>query len=305
MDVGVLVPIYRSATYIPEFVEFINYLSDRLNQRLFLTVVIDGCTESEVAIRNAIKDFRCPVRMIVLSKNFGVSAALFAGMSCQKEQFTVAFGSDLQEPLELFVEFVENLDSGGVDLVLGQRQRREDPYLMRITSTLYWWINRKFIFRDSPRGGFDVFGCNRIFRESLLAINEQRTNITSQMLWLGFRRRFISFNRRARKHGKSTWSWRKRLQLFNDSMYSFSKLPWQVFLTISSLGLLSFIVALIFGGTTAEHIAFVMSALLIVGFLMQLSFLSRVLDEIKGRPLFVIRSIEVFDSSAKPRELNN
>lgn len=287
--VGLLVPMFHSWNHVELLFDFVNKLDQEIRGGVNLTIVIDGCDLSEAKVREAIDKIDTSVRLVVLSRNFGVGPALRAGMSEQQECFTIAFGSDLQEPRALFVNFAEELLEGSIDFVLGQRSSRDDPYLSVIFAKIYWTINRLFIFKDSPRGGFDVYGCNRTARKALVNLEEQNTNITSQILWLGFRRKFVSFTRTSRTEGKSTWSFRKKLGLFFDSIYSFShhfftrvtlfiSLSTMAFLCISEqMNFSSNFKIIVLGGLASSYL------LVLSGFVI------RIYEQSQNRPTFIIR----------------
>jgi dolichol-phosphate mannosyltransferase len=215
-------------------------------------------------------------------------------MSQQDEPFTIAFGSDLQEPVDLMSLFARELQGGSLDFVFGQRENRDDPFLDRNFSRIFWWLNKKFVFPDCPPGGFDVFGCNQVARNALVGLVEHRTNITSQMLWLGFRRKFIPFHRLSRFDGKSTWSFRKKLGLFVDSFTSFTSAPLKagIFLVLSGvLGLLlcnrySVTGDLVFAANLGS---------LVLGLGLTWPYLIREVDHFNGRPTYVIRSVDKYN----------
>jgi polyisoprenyl-phosphate glycosyltransferase len=287
--VGLLVPMFRSWNHVELLFDFVNKLDQEIRGGVNLTIVIDGCDLSEAKVREAIDKIDTSVRLVVLSRNFGVGPALRAGMSEQQECFTIAFGSDLQEPGALFVNFAEELLEGSIDFVLGQRSSRDDPYLSVIFAKIYWTINRLFIFKDSPRGGFDVYGCNRTARKALVNLEEQNTNITSQILWLGFRRKFVSFTRTSRTEGKSTWSFRKKLGLFFDSIYSFSHHFFTRVTLFISLSTITFL-------CISEQMNFSNNFKIIVlgglasSYLLVLSgFVIRIYEQSQNRPTFIIR----------------
>ena len=287
--VGLLVPMFRSWNHVEQLCDFVNKLDQEIIGGVNLTIVIDGCNQSESSVREAIDAVDTKVHLVVLSRNFGVGPALRAGMSEQQDCFTIAFGSDLQEPRDLFVNFAEELLKGFSDFVLGQRSSRDDPFLSVLFAKFYWTINRLFIFRDSPKGGFDVFGCNRTARLAIVKLDEQNTNITSQILWLGFRRKFISFTRTNRIEGVSTWSFKKKIGLFFDSVYAFTprflnrvtlfiSLSTVAFLCIGERINLSNTLVILVLGSLGSFYLLVLSG-----------FLSRIYEQSKNRPTFVIR----------------
>ena len=294
--VGLLVPMFRSWDHVDLLFDFVNNLNQEIIGGVNLTIVIDGCDQSEQSVREAIHKSETLVRLVVLSRNFGVGPALRAGMREQQDCFTIAFGSDLQEPRDLFVNFADELMAGSIDFVLGQRSSRDDPFISVLFAKIYWTINRLFIFKDSPKGGFDVFGCNFTARSALVELEEHNTNITSQILWLGFRRKFVSFTRSSRTEGKSTWSFRKKLGLFFDSIYSFSpRLLTRVtiFGSVSSIAFLCAVEQM----RISDTFKIVVLGTLVSTYLLVFSgFVIRIYEQTKNRPTFVIRESVILNN---------
>ena len=291
---GLVVPLFKSWTHIEALSLYVNTLVTELDNEVSLTLVVDGCDRSEIELRQHLGLFLCPLRVVVLSRNFGVGPALRAAMSQQNEPFTIAFGSDLQEPVNLMYLFARELQSGSLDFVFGQRENRDDPFLDRNFSRIFWWLNKKFVFPDCPPGGFDVFGCNQVARNALVDLVEHRTNITSQMLWLGFRRKFIPFHRQSRFDGKSTWSFRKKLGLFIDSFTSFTSAPLKAGIVLIFAAVLGFLLCDRY--SIGDNSVFVVNiSSLVLGLGLTWPYLVRDVDRFNGRPTYVIRSVEEFD----------
>lgn len=253
---SVVVPMFKSEKHIPGVVEFINNLNRSIPGGVAVTFVIDGSPEGErLLLPKLINELEYPAQVVRLSRNFGVGPALHAALERCGGCATVVFGSDLQEPEELFVDFSNRILLSGVDVTLGQRASRDDPFTMKLFANFYWWVNRKFLANDTPKGGFDVFGVSRRAREALVRLPELNTNITSQLQWIGFDREYIPFHRRARQSGKSTWSMKRKIKLFADSIYGFTGAPIAL---ITVIGVLS---ATVFG---------ILSILTIIGAVMNL-----------------------------------
>ena len=73
-----------------------------------------------------------------------------------------------------------------------------------------------------PKGGIDVFGCTGQVRDQLLELKELNTNLIALLLWLGFRRKFVPYQRRARLEGKSAWTFGRKLRYAADSIFNFT-----------------------------------------------------------------------------------
>ena len=49
---------------------------------------------------------------------------------------------------------------------------------------------------SGPEKGVDVFDCNRVFRDRLLAMSEANSSLVGKIFWLGFRRTEVMYERR-------------------------------------------------------------------------------------------------------------
>lgn len=129
------------------------------------------------------------------------------------------------------------------------RIQRDDPYLSRFASKLFWKMYTRYVQNDIPPGGVDVFGCNVNFRNQLIKLEEANSSLIGQIFWLGFRRKTIEYRRLARKYGNSTWTLSKKINYMLNSIFSFTDLPIKVVTLTGLLGIsisttLAFIVLL-------------------------------------------------------------
>jgi len=299
---AVVVPLFKSQDHIQNVMPYIEHLNSMVPGGIIATFVIDGSPENErYILPTLIKDLRFPSQIIRLSRNFGVGPALKAGLERSGGCATVVFGSDLQEPVELFELFAQKIIVDGLDVVLGQRASRDDPFLMKLLAGFYWWVNRTFLKNDTPKGGFDVFGLSKRAKEALVSLPELNTNILSQLQWIGFDREYIPFHRKARTSGKSSYTLQRKIRLFADSIYGFTGAPIVVILL---LGLMSAIFFTLFGALTA--FASVMNWIQVPGYTTLVilgaighsltivacgiigGYVFRTFDNSKGRPLYII-----------------
>jgi hypothetical protein len=104
-------------------------------------------------------------------------------------------------------------------------------------SHLFWSFYRRFVQPDLPEGGFDIFGCNRLFRDHLLNLRESHNVLIGQLFWLGFRREIIPYTRRPNPRGKSTWTFARKVRYAMDNLFLFSDFPVKGMLLLGSLGM--------------------------------------------------------------------
>jgi hypothetical protein len=146
----------------------------------------------------------------------------------------------------LFDKFFRAISTGECEIALGHRILRKDPLSTRLPASIYWWINRKWIHPESPKGGLDVFAMSSIARKEFCLLKELNTNFTSQLLWIGFTTKWVDFVRIQRIEGKSTWTWKRKIKLFADSIYGYSTKPmsflfWLGAGSLSVFSLISFL----------------------------------------------------------------
>jgi len=89
--------------------------------------------------------------------------------------------------------------------------------------------------KEMPEGGIDVFGCNQVVRNQILILEESNTTLVGLLLWVGFQRDFVLYDRWARVHGKSAWSLKRKIRYLLDSCFAFSDLPIRL-LSLVGLG---------------------------------------------------------------------
>jgi hypothetical protein len=243
----VIVPLYRSESHIVELIKYINSLSNSVAGGVKSTFVIDGRHSDFIALLSQIETLQSNYQIIKLSKNFGVGPALHSGLENSVSCVSAAFGSDLQEPMNLFVEFFQKTISLESDIAIGYRLQRKDPIISGLFSKIYWWVSKKWIHPESPKGGLDVFAMNKKVRKEFIKLRELNTNFTSQLLWIGYRISWIGFERSKRLNGKSTWTFKKKIRLFSDSVYGYTSKPISI---ITWSGFLSSLFFLILGAFT-------------------------------------------------------
>lgn len=270
--------------------------------------VIDGSPDrSQTLLEESLPDQSFSSQMIVHSRNFGSFAAIRTGMSHARGDAIAVMAADLQEPPELVLEFFKSLEANEADIVFGQRAARDEKGLSVWLSKVYWSIFRRYVVKDVPQGGIDIFGCKRSVAKTILEFSEANTSLVAQLLWVGFRRKYVPYNRRARTAGKSGWSYAKKLKYMMDSIFSFTDLPIQILfwlglvgiLLSTSIGLFVFI-ARVFGEITMPGYTPLMLAISFFSSTQIFSlgiignYVSRVFENTKGRPLTIVAATHEF-----------
>jgi glycosyltransferase involved in cell wall biosynthesis len=234
---SLVIPVYNNAENLAPLFRELEQFARRLGDDLEIVFVVDGATDASLTIlQDRLASWPLRTQLLELSRNFGAFAAIAAGLRHARGDYLAVLAADLQEPPDLILEFHRILKNGEADVVLGQRTRRVDPLVSRWLSNAFWALYRRFVVRDMPKGGVDVFGCTRAVRDQLVDLQEANTNLVALVLWLGFRRAFVRYERQPRQAGQSGWTLGRKLRYALDSIFSFTDLPIRALLVLGALG---------------------------------------------------------------------
>jgi glycosyltransferase involved in cell wall biosynthesis len=267
----------------------------------------DGSTDGTHAELNrlAVEDDR--VKVVRLRRNFGQSAALQAGFDHAAGDVIVTMDGDLQnDPADIPV-MLAKLDEG-YDVVLGERVRRRDRFLVRkLPSRAANWLIRKVTgvpFRD--------FGCTlRAMRrevvDGMALYGEMHRFITAFAVQQGAAVAQVPVRHHPRTAGRSKYNLTRTVRVLLDLMTvkflaSYQTRPMHLFgglgLAVVLLGLVSLAatVAMKFAGTdmTGNPLLLLSALLALVGVqLLSLGLMGEVLVRIyfesQGKPPYTVR----------------
>lgn len=313
--VSIVVPVYCNEGSLEQLHQEIRDVAASRFGACALEIVFvdDGSTDGSWGVIEALRDLdpTC-VSAHRLSRNFGQLHAMLAGYELAAGDAIISISADLQDPTALMGDMVEAW-SGGVDVVVANRAERTDGALAVATSRAAYWYARRSS-PDIPKGGFDYFLMSRRACDLLLGFRGRFRFLQGDLLWLGLPTAFLPYVRRARPHGKSGYSLRRRLKNFTDLALDASYEPVRVLarvgIVVAVLGflyMLTIVVEWISGGTPFNGWAPIMVAILILNGLVLLmvgmvgAYVWRIHDEIRHRPGHVVLHSEFADAATARR----
>src|SRR3989344_746294 len=216
-----------------------------------LIFVNDASTDSSLQLLLEIAGRDPRVKIISMSRTFGVSQCVLAGMSYARGDAVVYMDADLQDPPEVIPELVKNWREGA-DVVYTTRLDRQGESLFKMWLTK--WAYK--ILRSSSSdfslpvdsGDFKLLS-RRVVRE-LLQLTEKDPFLRGLVSWIGFKQVSVKYHRDARYAGSTHYPlisltpWRA----FIAGLASFSVMPLYLSLyfgMLISIGSFSYIIAII------------------------------------------------------------
>lgn len=301
-SLSVVVPSYNESNNIALFLERLIPVMNEIGLPYEVILVDDGSKdETSQRIMEARLNNHA-IKLIRFSRNFGKEAALNAGLAHASGDAVIQLDADLQHPPEILVEFVSEWRKGG-EIVYGARQSRDSDGLIRrfLTKSFY----RIFSIVSDVKlmeGLGDFLLLDRKVVDAILSLPERERFTKGLYAWVGFQRVAVPFEVAPRANGQSAWNLFKLFQFSLDAITSFGTLPLKVWsyiglaLSASSITYATFIVLQYFlYGTDVPGYPSLMVAICffcgvqLLGLGIVGEYLSRVLAEVKQRPLYLVQ----------------
>lgn len=277
-------------------------LTTVLRQTDWEWIVVDDHSRDgtfEVISRLAAMDRR--IRGIRFARNSGSHVAITCGLQHAEGDAAALVVSDLQDPPELLSEMLDRW-RGGAQVVWAVR--REQPGERHHTwfASFYYWVMRRLVgMHDMPPTGVDYFLIDRVVIDAFRASVDRHVSVFALLMWLGFRREFIEYDKQPRAHGRSGWTLARKIKLVVDSVVGFSEFPiwWCLYAGAAAVALA--VIPMIAAVATYPGFGaalWLIAALMLGLFGCQLialgivgQYVWRALDEARGRPLYSIEAM--------------
>ena len=244
MKVSIVIPVYYNEdNLIPLYKDIKEKFIDAIDYEYEIVMVNDGSKDNSYGVMQKLAAQDPNIKVVSLSRNFGSHAAILCGLEKCTGDCAVVKAADLQEPTELILKMVESWKRGN-NVVLAVRKDRNESFGTKLFANTYYWMVRKAALSNMPKGGFDVYLLDRKVIQVLLALDERNSALTGQILWSGFKTEEIPYVRLEREIGTSKWTFKKKVRLVTDTLFSFSTLPITL---VTGIGTVSFIGAVVWG----------------------------------------------------------
>ena len=291
---------------IKELVNRINISLEKLtNWNYELIFVNDDSTDnSESILLNLQKKY--PIRIINMSRNFGVDPCVLAGFRNAKGDAIVYLHTDLQDPPEIIPDLIKKHEEG-FDVVHTIRTKRkgESKFRMLVTRIAYLLIN---ILSDIklPIESGDYKLISRKALDKILNQKEFRPYVRGLSVWVGFKQTFYKYERQARGSGKSKMSLLSKGPVtdFITGITSYSLKPLYIGIFFGFLSIIISLLLIIYAlylkfnnlaipGSTSIIIAIsFFSGILLFTLGVIGIYLARIFEQTKGRDQYVIKEIK-------------
>jgi glycosyltransferase involved in cell wall biosynthesis len=275
--------------------------------QLELVFVDDGSSDgSRGLLLGFQKQHSDVISLVQLTRNFGQTPAIQAGLQYATGHCVGIISCDLQEPSDKFIDMVQAWEDGA-KFVVGERIERLEGHVHKRTSNIYWNLVRKYALPDFPTQGYDFCLLDRSVVDEINKIHERNTSIFPLLWWLGYDAERIPITRRTRDKGVSQWTWWMKFKLTVDTIIGFTHIPARFVSGVGVTGGLFFVFFTFFmliqwyilqaapqGWMTVVLMLGLVGSSILFSIGLVIEYLVRILDESRGRPNYIIENVHRF-----------
>ncbi|MCB1069211.1 MAG: glycosyltransferase family 2 protein [Kiritimatiellae bacterium] len=241
------------------------------------------------------------VKGIRLSRNFGFQQNILSGLMNASGNCVIQLDADGEDPPELIREFLTQWEAG-YDVVYGIRTERHESFLLTFQRKVFYRLLFKMASIDMPVDAGDFRLLDRRIVDLLIQrFKEHNPYLRGLVSYIGFRQKGIPYQRNARMIGSSKFSYLSYFGLAWDAITSFSRMPLKIVSALGVImagfafaGMLFYLVLYLFVGVDIQGFTTIVLLLLLLFGIQLLSlgifgeYISRIFDEVKGRPRIII-----------------
>jgi dolichol-phosphate mannosyltransferase len=306
--ISVVVPLYNEEAMLDLLHRRIRAAMETMGEPWQVVYVDDGSRDStrELLLKQQADDPHIVV--VELSRNWGHQAAVTAGLSVAAGSAVALMDGDLQDPPEAIPDMVQAWRKGAEVVVAVRRSRAERGWRSWLFPLFYRLLG---YLSDYPiplnAGIFSLLDRRAV--DLINRLTESNRYLPGLRSWIGFRVGVVEYDREERAAGKPKQTLLRLVKYALDAIFSFSYKPLRLSLF---MGLLTSSLAVVYGtmlvicrllgiglfgapvviGYTSTIVAILFLAgvqLFSIGLLGE--YIGRIYDEVKRRPVFVIRQI--------------
>lgn len=267
--------------------------------------VNDGSTDTtkQEVLKLSQKD--SAVKLLSFSRNFGKEPATSAGISKSAGDAVIVLDADGQHPVEIVAEFIKKWEEGAQTVIGIRTAYGSEGVIKRYGSKIFYKFFNSLTHQKLVPGSTDFRLITAEMRDVFKQLHEKSRMTRALLDWIGYEKTYIQFVAKDRMNGEATYSTKKLVNLAFNSFVSLSLFPLYlsgyigIFITPLSFffGVFVLVEQYLLGDPLSLNITGSASLGILVVFLVGIILLSqgllalyvsRIYDEVKKRPLFVI-----------------
>lgn len=248
------------------------------------------------------EDSRC--KYLSLSRNFGHSGAVACGLDFADGEMVIMMDGDLQDPPEMIEDFHKKLQEEDLDVVYGQRLKREkEGFIKRTSMTIFYrlWKRTAYIHVPLDAGNFCLM--RRSVVNALTSLRERGRFVPGLRAFVGFKQDGIAFDRPGRAAGEEKTNFWILSGIAIEGLLAFSVFPLRLLMITGMIAIVLSIVAafvMMLGNwmnwfDMRNEMTYLTALMVLIGGATMLGigvigeYVGRIYQEVKRRPIYIVR----------------
>lgn len=224
--ISIICPVFNEEQTIPLFHERLQTVLEPLRGRYDFELIFtnNASTDGSWDAIRRLREQDPTVQMLTLSRNFGYESSVATGLRYARGQAVIVIDVDCEDPPEMIPQFLEAWEQG-YDVVYGQREQREEFFLMHWARKAFYRLNRLIADSDFILDMAEFFLLSAPVRDAILANRSTKPFLRSEVAYVGFRRKGIPYRRQTRIAGRSHYNLWRAIEFAIAGILSSSTFP--------------------------------------------------------------------------------
>jgi glycosyltransferase involved in cell wall biosynthesis len=183
--ISVVAPLYNDADIVDDFVkDLAGVLREHYSN--YEIVLVDDGSRDEIASRlDSLLGEVDNIRVIRLSRRFGVEIAIAAGLESVIGDYVVVMDPETDPPA-LVPEIVELVRETGGSVVAVRRGPRADSWPVKLGARLFHWYTRRFLKLEIPENSAWFRGMSRQAVNAAIQIKDRLRHLRNTIAYVGY-----------------------------------------------------------------------------------------------------------------------
>lgn len=246
IDLTVITPSYNEEGGITKCIEDLRSTLNQYSKSLnYEHIIIDNNSTDNTAKIVAVLARQDPrIKLVVNSRNIGASRSIFRALGMAKGEWVVPMlPADLQDPVSVIPQFLDNAKLGEVDVVYGIRKNRQESFLLRTMREIYYRAVRKFSNIEMQLNAGEFALINKKVANAIVSTNDQYPYVRGLIAQTNSRFSKVEYSWDTRKTGKSKANPLELIDVAINGFVSTSQVPARLALlsgfVLSSFGIVA------------------------------------------------------------------
>ena len=209
IEISVVVPVFNEEENLPILFSRLVEVLNGLHQPFEMIFVDDGSSDGSRKVLKEMINQYPPLRLIGFKENRGLSTALLAGMREARGKKIVTLDSDLQNDPADIPKLLREMDH--YDMATGWRQKREDPWLKKISSRIGNAVRNRLSGERIQDSACTLRAFRRECLQDIWVFNGMHRFLSTLVKMEGYRIVEVPVSHHPRRFGKSKYNIRNRL----------------------------------------------------------------------------------------------